>query len=320
MQFLTRIPTFVSGMKKSTSFLLLLFFTFSQTYAQQILITETTTVKPVVGGEYTLSGVTPNGKSFLVTKPHYMGLYLINISDGKIRTVTDLPGTGYDPAFSKRGKFLCYRSDDYTDKKRYSTLYKMKLRSADTTVLVRKERVVSCPHIAGNDIVYTIDGKLQNKRFYWWLFTHADEKTFVLPENLTPVLWKHGYRKELKPGGEGSYIWISLSPDGKKMLYYLVGKGAFVCDLNGRILLDAGNLMNPGWLNNDYIIGVGIRGNVAKSTSTDLVAYSVKTSKRIVITNTADINERNPYPFDKGRKIAYQTPSGSIQVININIK
>ncbi len=288
--------------------------------AQQVRIFKTETVTPKTKGEYQLTGVMPNGKALLVTKPQAIGLYLVNTQNGMVKTLTQLPGTGYAPEFSKHGKYLLYRADDYAQRKRLSTLYKMKLSSGDTTVLEENKRVVSCPKVLGNDLVYTVEGDLQHKKFHWWILSDYRDKTFVLPEDLTPVLWKQGDSNKYRPAGEGSYIWISLSPNKRMMLFYVAGKGAFISDLNGRILYKPGDIMNPGWLNNDCIYGIGTRGSDPKSTSTDLVAFSLKTCKRLTITNTGSVNERNPYAFDKGRKIAYQTTSGLLNVVYFNIR
>ncbi|MDP4277727.1 MAG: hypothetical protein Q8914_08845 [Bacteroidota bacterium] len=303
-------------MKHVWLFLPLLAYT---SFAQQIKTTGTHTVVPAIKGEYTISGVTPNGKELLVTQPYSNGLYLIDLKNGKTRTVTERPEAGYNPAFSSNGHFLCFRTSDYSEKKKYSTLYKIKLSSGDTTVLVRKGRNVSCPVVVGNDLVYTVDGQLKTNRLSWRLFRHSVKKPFVLTEDLTPVLWIKGKKNVLKPGGEGSYIWVSLSPDRKKLLYYQTGKGAFVCNLNGEILISAGDLMEPKWLNNDCIIGIGSHGNEQKSTSTDVMACWVKSGKRTVITNTANVNERNPFPFSKGKKIAYRTTAGALMIATINI-
>jgi hypothetical protein len=298
-------------------FLLILPAVACMSCAQYIKVTATKTILPQNNEEYTISGISPDNKDLLVCKPYYTGLYLINIRNGQTSTVTNLPGTGYQPAFSSDGRYLLYRSDDFSEKKRYSTIYKLDLATGDTDVLVRKGRNVSPPVVVGKDIAYSIDGREKTTGFDWKFFGHPIEKTYVQLEDLTPVLWTDGIDRKFKPGGEGSYIWVSLSPNRKMMVYYLVGKGAFVCDLRGRTLLSAGDLKNPGWLGNKYITGVAPHNGSAISTVTDVVAFSVKTGQRTVLTNTPQVNERNPIPSQKGRHIAFQTTTGALKVIKI---
>lgn len=307
-------------MKKSILFYVYILFLLPSVYSQKIQIIENKPVKGILTGEYQLSGISPNRKSLLLTKAHSQGLYVFELKTGRLQTITALPGSGYRPAFSKRGKFLVYRWDNYIEKTRLSSINKVKLKKNETTVVVDNERVVSVPYVLGNEMAYTLDGKLKSDEFIWWMSTDPDDYTFVISEDLQPTLWIKGYKKTLQPNGEGSYIWVSMSPDKKKILYYFVGKGAFVCDLNGKILLEAGNLLNPSWLKKDLIIGIGQRNGTAKSTSTDIVAYSVQTKKKMVVTNTANVNERNPFPFSNGKGIAYQLSDGSFHICTLKIR
>lgn len=275
-------------------------------------------VHPAVKGDYILAGVRPGGHELLLSKQQYTGLYLAGVKNGKIKTLTERTGAGYQPAFSPDGKQLCYRSDHYDETKRLSSLYKIALETSKTTPLVENERVVSPPTVVGKDIAYTVEGKLKTTSFGWKIPGMRIEKTFVLTDDLEPMLYQDGYRRLFKPNGDGSYLWISLSPDRKKLLYYLVGKGSYVCDLYGENIIFAGDLMFPKWLNNRYIAGIRDRGE--SKTATDLVAINLKSGKQTVLTNTAQVNERNPHPFDKGRHIAYQTTAGEFKILKIKLR
>jgi Tol biopolymer transport system component len=307
-------------MKAIRNVLLLLFFSSFFAEAQKIEIVETKSIKPGETGNYTIAGVVPNGKYLLLTKQHLTGLYLLDLKTSRVHKITELQGAGYKPVSTKSGSYVLYRTDDYSEKKKLSSIHKIKVSTGDSTLLVSNKRTVSTPIVIGNNIVYTVDGKLKRDQFHWWMFTNPADKTFVLNEDLLPVLWEQGEERVFIPGGEGSYIWISLSPDKKKMLYHLAGQGTFVCDLSGNFLLSAGNLLNPCWLNNNYIAGIGTHDMSDKSIATDIIAYSLKTKERIIITNTEKVNERNPFPFARGRKIAYQTSTGDLEVIKIRIK
>ncbi len=282
-----------------------------------VKISSSKQVSPNIKGDYTIAGICSDGKAMLVTKPLYTGLYLIDLKSGNTRTLTNLPGAGYQPAFSKDGRSLVFRTDDFSEKKRTSSLYLLRLDSGDTTVILRRGRIVSPPVVVGNDIAYTVNGRLKTHGFDWSPMGHPIEKIHVQLEDLQPVIWSEGIKRVYKPSGEGSYIWVSLSPDRRKMVYHLAGKGTFVSDLYGRILLSADDLANPKWLNNNYIIGVKPRGYGSGYLTTDVVAFSVKTGKKLTLTNTASVNERNPYPFDNGRAIAYQTSTGTFHVIKL---
>jgi hypothetical protein len=306
-------------MKKKIQLLIAWLFFAGFAFAQKAIISNPQLIEPSVKGEYSISAVFRNGKYLLVTKPNYVGLSLLNSKNGQIQILSNETGAGYLPSFSKCGRYLSYRADDYSQNIRLSTLYKVHIKTLLAEKFEEKERIVSPPQIFGNEILYTINGKLKGRSIHWWLFTEPGDKTFVQDEDLKPILWRNGERIELDSNKESSYIWVSLSPNRKYVVYYEVGKGTFVCNLAGKILFSAGNLLYPKWLNKEYIIGTDKHSPSSTATATDLVAYSVRNGKRVVVTNTETINERNPHPFDNGHQIAYQTPNGAIYVAKIKL-
>src|SRR5512145_978347 len=108
--------------------------------AQEIKVIKTRQLTPKYTGEYAVSGVSPDGKQLLVTGTNSKGLYLIDIKSGKTRKLTESSGAGYEPLFSPDGRYICYRSDDFSDIKKYSSLIKIDLETGDTVTLEKKSR------------------------------------------------------------------------------------------------------------------------------------------------------------------------------------
>ena len=301
-------------------FLLILSFVTCIVNAQEIKVTRTRQLTPGKTGEYAISGVSPNGKQLLVTGPNLKGLYIIDIKNGKTHTITELAGAGYEPVFSPDGRYICFRADEYSDKRRISSIHKINLMTGDTVTLEKKGRNISRPVATGNSFVYLADGRPQSKGFKEDIPKSSEKETYVLFEDLTPVLFVNGIKKVFKPGGDGSYIWISLSPDKTKMLYYLVSKGTFVCDLDGNILASPGKLNAPKWLNKQIIVGMDDKDDGDKVTSSEIVAFSVITGKRINLTLTGKRNEMYPYPFPDGKRIAFRTSEGELYIMKVKVK
>jgi Tol biopolymer transport system component len=301
-------------------YLFMLLFVSYIVHAQEIKVKRTRQLKPDGNGEYAVSGISPDEKQLLVTRPNSKGLYLIDIKNGKTRTVTDLAGAGYEPVFSPDGRYICFKSDEYSDKKRVSSIHKLDLVTGDTITIERKGRNVSRLVATGNNLVYLADGHRQTKGFQDNNLKSAGNETYVLLEDLVPVLYINGERRILQPGGEGSYIWVSLSPDKTKMLYYLTGKGAYVCDLDGKLLASPGKINAPKWLNNQIIVGMDDKDDGDKVISSELVAFSLKTGKSIQLTSTGERNEMFPYPFPDGKRIAFRTSKGELFIMNVKVK
>jgi len=304
--------------------LFMFFFVSCIVNAQEIKVKRTRQLTPGVPGEYTVSGVSPdesvNRRKLLVTRPNSKGLYLIDIKSGKTRTITELAGAGYEPVFSPDGRYICFKSDEFSDQRRVSSIQKIDLKTGDTVTLEKKGRNVTRPVVAGNSIVYLADGRHQTKGFQDNILKSAGNETYVLLEELIPVLYINGEKRTLKPGGDGSYIWVSLSPDRTKMLYYLTGKGTFVCDLDGNILASPGKLNAPKWLNNQVIVGMDDKDDGDKVTSSEIVSYSLKTGKRNLLTSTSGRNEMFPFPFPDGKRIAFRTSKGELFIMNVKVR
>lgn len=300
--------------------LLILSFVTCVVNAQEIKVKRTKQLNPSIKGEYALSGISPDGKKLLVTTPNLKGLYLLNIRGGKTRKISDLAGAGYGPVFSPDGRYICFKSDEFSNKLRVSSIQKVDLTSGEIETLEKNSRNLSQPFAAGNNVVYTANGLHQVRGFQDDRLKSTENETYVMIEDLSLVLYINAEKKTLNPGGDGSYIWASLSPDKTKILYYLVGKGAFISDLDGTILSSPGKLNAPKWLTNQVIVGMDDKDDGDKVISSEIVAWSVTSGKKINLTSTAERNEMFPYPFPNGKKIAFRTPEGELYIMKVKVR
>lgn len=288
--------------------------------AQEIKVKKISKFIPDRPGTYSIAGISPDGRQMLVTGPDSKGLYLVDIESRKTHTISESIGAGYEPVFSADGRSICFRSDEYIKKRKVSSLQKLDLVTADTVFLEKKIRDLSRPAAAGNNIAYVADGHHRIKGFREKLQKSASKETYVIPEDLVPVIYINGIRKTLKPGGEGSYIWVSLSPDKTRLLYCLAGKGTFVSDLDGNVLATAGKLNAPKWLNNQIVVGMVDKDDGMKVISSEMVAFSLVTKKKINLTSTVERSEMFPFPFPDGRRIAFRTPDGILYIMKIKVR
>ncbi|MDE6040672.1 MAG: hypothetical protein K2F99_03745, partial [Muribaculaceae bacterium] len=114
-----------------------------------------------------------------------------------------------------------------------------------------------------------------------------------------------------------SYLWPTVSPDGKKVAYYLATVGAYVCNIDGSNPVFIGQLRAPQWFGNDVVVGM-----------TDLDDGTFVTSSKIVATRTdgtmsqilTDNSVRAMYPSvnTEGTEISFTTPEGYLYIINVN--
>ena len=129
----------------------------------------------------------------------------------------------------------------------------------------------------------------------------------------------NGVNNNISPQGTTgqSYLWPSVSPDGKKVLYYLVGQGAFVCNLDGSNPVSVGVMRAPKWYNNEIVLGMQDEDNGEIVTASKLVAASVDGK---VMQDLTQVSSMAMYPAvaGNGSKVSFVTPAGELFVMNVN--
>lgn len=259
--------------------------------------------------------VSPAGDKILASREAYSGLYCLELSTGTLREISDASGAGYGATFSPDGGSVYYRSDSWESGIRLSSLHEFEFNSGSKSLLETGVRDLHSPVTAGKDIVWSADGNIRHKSPSAAKKAGVPAETFVIAENMTPVIFSGGTRGPLAPNGPGNYIWISLSPDRNKVLYNFGGRGTYVCDLKGKIIADAGRLNAPKWLNDNIIIGMDDRDDGHRVVSSEIVAYIINSGRRVNLTNTAGTIEMYPIPFPDGNRIIFCTDGGGMSVI-----
>lgn len=138
----------------------------------------------------------------------------------------------------------------------------------------------------------------------------------VSNENLHLYVYQHGVRTELFPHGQNYYICVSLSPDRTKILFRS-RKSTAVCDLNGRVLADLGNISAPEWYGNDYVVGMRGEHDGHDFTSSQIILRSLS-GEETALTDGADIAMCPQVSAESGR-IVYGTVDGDIRMLQLNL-
>jgi len=302
---------------RSAIILMVLLFT-AEAYPQDIRVRSVKRIIPVDNGSYLLSGVVPATGHLLVAGSGYNGLRLLETRKGRLQVITDDAGAGYEPAVTADGKKIFYRSDRFTENLKYSSVYSYDIASGAKELLVEKGRDVIPPAVSGNTVLLRSEGGTRVEQA-GPVLKSAGEGSFVVIEEMMPVLYRGGERKALMPNGDGFYIWASLSPDGTRILYNYQGRGTYICDTDGNILHDLGRINAPRWFSDRLVIGMDDRDDGYRITSSELVYYSLKDKKRVIFTSTTDRSEM--FPFAAGnRHIAFCTDKGEIYLMKVRVR
>lgn len=296
---------------------MILLFT-TEIYPQDIKVRSVKRIIPGDNGSYLLSGVVPSSDYLLVAGSGYNGLKLLDTRRGRLQVITGDAGAGYEPAATADGKKVFYRSDSFVDNLKYSSVYSYDIASGAKELKMENGRDVIPPTVSGNAVLLKSEGGARVEQAGPGLKS-GGEGSFVVIEEMMPVLYRGSERKELMPNGDGFYIWASLSPDGSKILYNYQGRGTYICDTEGKILHDLGRINAPRWFNDGLVIGMDDRDDGHRITSSELVYYSLKDKRRVIFTSTADRSEM--FPFAAGnRHIAFCTDNGEIYLMKVRVR
>jgi len=289
-----------------------LLFLLSLAHAQNIAFSSPQALTTVEQGDFSHPFVSPAGRIFF-TQPNYKGLYYLN-SEGEVFTLTEERGAGYDAAFSGDGSALYYRTYKYQGPRRFFSMYRYDLATAQKETVFENEREAGrLQPVQEGGMVLLQNGTRRvleqpgetNAAFAW-----IDDSKIVVSHD--------GAESALAPRGEGHYIWPSVSPDGTKLLFTKAGEGTYISDLDGNILVDLGYANAPRWsADGNWIIYMKDHDDGHRLLASDIFVTAASGAKTIAVTQTEDQIELYPYWSPLNDFIVFGTESGVIYKIEI---
>ena len=90
-----------------------------------------------------------------------------------------------------------------------------------------------------------------------WNVRNAGTFAWALGSQL--FVYRNGKKRTYSPVNvQTGYLWVDVSPDGKKVLFQVPAVGLYVCDAaTGRVLQKLNRCLMPRWYNNDLIVAQG---------------------------------------------------------------
>ncbi|MDR2650879.1 MAG: hypothetical protein LBC68_01000 [Prevotellaceae bacterium] len=296
--------------------LLLIFLVGQSVFAQQIEIKSTELVKATESGDFYFAQFSPKGTYLLTSSANYAGLRQIMLETQEVKILTQEQGSGYDVKISADESTILFKKTEFIKNLRYTSLYQYSFTDNKTVKVENAVREKLTPAFAQNKPIF-VKGKSLVKAN----ITDSEITPFINIEDKQMALYKGNTKKILTPSGENeSYFWASVSPDGKHIVYTTAAKGTFVCKIDGSNPVSLGKLNAPVWLNNQWIVGMDDKDDGTMILSSSLVASTIDGKLRQVLTIPSIKIALYPAASPDGKKIAFNTESGEIYIMNINIK
>lgn len=274
-------------MKKS---ILLIGLVISVMASAQVLNVRSVQQLPVQTGDVRVAGISQDGSFILLTSGTNQGLTKYDLASGQTEVLSTANGAGYNATIN--GQQVIFREKTLAADRTFRTqLVKKDLQTKQQNVLVGETRSI-------NRIAQGV--QLQTAR------------PTVSINDRKLVVTIGGSQSVIAPcGNEASYLWPSVSPDGKKILFYVGGRGAYVCDLNGQHVSFLGrDLRAPKWYNDQVVIGMNDEDNGETVISSEIVAVSLNGQRQVLTTN-------GMYPYAAAGKIVCSGLNGETFLITV---
>lgn len=255
------------------------------------LLEVTSTQLMTASADAKVAAFSPNGDYLLLTNTSNQGLQRFDLASKQATTITMADGAGYNVQIAQDGKQIVYREVTLdANKSRVSNIVRHDLVAQQSKVVAKKQQ-----HLAA-------------------MVADAERPSFSVKDQQL-MITENGQTRVFSPNGtQYSYHWATLSPNGKKVSYYISAVGCFVCDIDGsNIQFIAHSCYAPVWYNDNIIIASDTKDNGEVILESAIVAYSLD-GKKQVLTNGEDIAV---FPQTTEGKIAYSTSEGKIYVMNV---
>ena len=257
----------------------------------QAQVLETVSMQQINTVEGKVVGISPKGDYLLLTDMSNTGLIRYDLATKTTTVITEAEGAGWDVKISQDGNKITYR------------------QRHDNNQLIRHD-IMQYNMTDGKAVV-----RAQAQRGTAQLVAADANSTVAVNEDLHLVLNHNGKSIILTPNGTNeAYNWPSISPDGSKILYYVSGKGCFVCDINGNnVQKIANHCRAPKWYNNNTIVGMADEDDGKVLTASAIVVYTLDGKSQILV----DKHMMAIYPVAAEGKIAFSTAAGEMYLMQV---
>jgi hypothetical protein len=258
-----------------------------------------------------------SGNLMLLTSENYKGLQFYNLKTRELKLITEGDGAGYSPFVSGDGGTILFTLNEFIQNRLFSKLMTYHVPTGVTDQVAPAARDLSILFHTRDQMVYRADGQMKTARIGQGTSVTSGEMAVGI-ENRKLMVYKTGQTQRLDPLGNESYIWPSVSPDGKRILAYAMGKGAFICDPEGKLINELGNIEAPVWADNDYIAGMVTKDDGHQITASEIVMLNIRTGKKMTISPEGVIS-MYPSVSLPNNKMAFQSVEGDVYILTYDI-
>lgn len=213
-----------------------------------------------------------------------------------VRTSTPEPilrGTQSDmyyPSISEDGRYLSFTDAQFGNRRVYDfvdnvTVMAEKTDAATMRAITAKTRITA--RTEGSELI----------------ITNNDTETRVSPVE-----------------SYAGYLWPSVSPDGKHVMFVAAGQGIVITDLKGNIIARPGNrrLEAPVWFGNNHIVAMNTTDDGHNIESSQIIMLSMDGKETQALTKPESMT-MFPAADSKSGRIVWNTIDGRLYQVKVEL-
>lgn len=291
----------------------------SDAYAQKTLIKQE-------GVIFVAPEVSPDGNFIALTLKGYRGLWIVRSDGYDLRQLSDVRGAGFIKRWSPDSKWLLFRETSRENNKSKQMLKVAEVYSKSVSgISVPTNKFEDVRWFSEDKLYLRSEGKalyvksglfVKNKNPVNQSAVHTDSKKIFI-ENMSKA-----QLNVLTPVLGANYLNPILSPDGKKIVFKVIGGNLHVYELSNFQLHDLGTGERPNWSPDSKKIIYQIATDDGHSIiSSDIYLINFDGTRRRAVTRTKNVNEMRPSFFPSGKQIIYDTDLlGEIRTVKVSSK
>lgn len=265
------------------------------------------------GVDVSMAALSPDGSYAVVSPLSGIGLSKLNLATSEVSEISKT-ASPLLLDFTADSRNVIFRESSFDkNHRRMVSLKSYDVNAGRTQTIVEPTRHLQGFAADGTTAVAVENGRMRSKAY--------GQKTPVTRALLSINLGKlcvtrDGKTEAISPLGDkcNSYLWPSLSPDGKRIVAFGVGTGTFTCNLDGSDVHLLGMYRAPKWLDNNVIIAMDDQDNGVVTIKSAIMAITADGSDKAALTADTVVAV---FPSVAKNKVGFTTPQGEFYIINL---
>jgi Tol biopolymer transport system component len=264
-----------------------------------------------------------DGAYIAFTSESYAGLWVMDLASGEVRQLSGDAGAGFGFSWSRSGAAIVARSSRFENRRRLNAVKIFDAVSGTETVVsdFQAGRMTLPGWADGDSKVYFHQGR--NFR----IIDSGRGRAAELGSKLLPFLQDGDISiahlddarvERLDPLAGADYINLTVSPDGTRLAFEVMGGNLHTVNIDGSGLTDLGEGYRPHWSpDGQYLVYMVTQDDGHEYLAADLYIIRADGDERQQLTDS-DMLEMNPSWAPDGRHITFDSPGdGAIYMVDL---